>query len=169
MGLAVEWSTDLLGDGVVRLTLTGSLLLDEIEDAFADAARSALSNVAACILVDASEMPGLGGAELRPILEAWARLAPGRPAVVLIDSFAVESAIAATMAMADAGQLTALCVDEHRALARAVELGRLWLAQPGAGLRGPRAVQSLPRELGFELRSRLGWRRAASPGPERVH
>jgi hypothetical protein len=163
MGLAVDWGIGLLAEGVVVVDLGSPVA----EASLAAAVMRARALESACILIDASDREA-GPLAAESVLGEWACLAPGLPAVVLVDPEALEQMWPAVEARSRTGQVIAVCVDAERAEEKAVEFGRLWRGLPGAATRAAKSPL-LRLHTPDASQSRPVWRQAASQGSTRVH
>jgi hypothetical protein len=164
---SAHWRTDLLGSGVVRLTLDGQLPKCEIEGAIVSAVRLAVANAGVCLLIDAAQ--GLIEAgDLLPLLAAWSVRASGRPAVLLLAPQAVDSFASIAASLTDELLLNAICVSACRAEERAREAGCAWLRRRQALLPESTQLRSLQHEPDVAL-GQAEWRQAASPSRAHLH
>jgi len=134
--------------------------------AFSGPAQVSMLLDAACLLIDATLCTD--AAAIKAVAEAWSAMTGGRHAVLLVNPNHFGRVSAMARAVAHTGALSAVCLGDCQAEARAAELAALWLSQFGVAP-AAETTPSSPRHARARALGRPGWHPTAELGQAHIH
>jgi len=121
---------------------------------------------AACLLIDATLCTDV--AAIKAVAEAWSAMTGGRHAVLLVNPNEFGRVSAMVHAVANTGALSAVCLSDCQAEARAGVLAALWLSQLAAAPVAETKPSS-PQHARARAPGRPGWHPTAELGQAHIH